>query len=147
MQHPLASLVAPIAREQGLVQEVISYVGPLGDTSREVHPERWSVADPARIAGRHVVVIDDSWVSGRHPQSVAVALKRVGARAVTVVVAARLIKPSWPATKSFLARGQLPDYNPRNCPVNVGERAFPRQASTDTQGRGGHLQLPDGCRT
>lgn len=123
--HPLAGLVGPIALEQGLPQETVSYVGPIGDTSRDVHPERWLIPAPARIVGRHVVVIDDSWVTGRHPQSVAAALKRDGARAVTVVVAARLLEPSWPATKSFLARGPLPDYDPHSCPVNPGGACRP----------------------
>ncbi|MHB8794307.1 MAG: phosphoribosyltransferase [Candidatus Nanopelagicales bacterium] len=117
--HPLAGLIGPTAVEQSLPLIDLSYIGPLGDSSRDIHPERWTTNDVSVINGRHILVIDDSWVTGRHPQSVAAALKRDGADRVTVLVAARLLERKWEPTKRFLERTPLPDYDPHRCPVTI----------------------------
>jgi hypothetical protein len=58
----------------------------------------------ASVAGRNIVVVDDSWVSGGSAQSAAVALKRAGARRVAIVVLGRHVNPADPRSAGFLAR-------------------------------------------
>lgn len=62
-----------------------SYVGPV-PAPRHFRPDWYAVE--ARVSG-HVLVIDDTWVSGVHPRSVAAAVKSAGAERVTVVTGSR----------------------------------------------------------
>ena len=87
---------------------------------REYVPERYLVADGDGIASGHVLVIDDTWTSGHHAQSVTTSLKWSGAKAVTVVTLGRWLDSSWsPSSSYFDRRKVLPPYDPLNCPVGV----------------------------
>lgn len=44
--------------------------------------------------GSHVMLIDDTWASGGHAQSGALALRKSGASKVSVLVVARWLKAS-----------------------------------------------------
>jgi predicted amidophosphoribosyltransferase len=57
---------------------------------REVNPDFYDVITPVP-RGSHVLVIDDTWVSGGHAQSVAMALKKAGAQQVSVLAVARWV--------------------------------------------------------
>ncbi len=48
------------------------------------------------MRGAHVLVLEDTWVTGGHSQAMAVALKRAGAVTVTVLPICLLLNPSWP---------------------------------------------------
>jgi phosphoribosylpyrophosphate synthetase len=52
-------------------------------------PDSWLAA----VKGSRVVLVDDTYVSGARSQSAAAALRRAGARAVTVVPLGRVIRP------------------------------------------------------
>jgi orotate phosphoribosyltransferase len=69
--------------------------------TRGVNPYWVRVGDP--VAGRDVLVVDDTWVSGGSAQSAAAALKLAGARRVAVVVLGRHVNPADPASARFLA--------------------------------------------
>ena len=43
------------------------------------------------LGGRHVLLLDDSWVTGARSRSAAVALHRAGAEVVAIVVAGRAV--------------------------------------------------------
>jgi hypothetical protein len=72
--------------------------------ARSLDPDRFAAARPLR--GAHVLLLDDTWVSGGTAQSAAVALKRAGSRRVTTVVLGRHVAGGsvpasavpWPAT-------------------------------------------------
>lgn len=90
-------------------------------SDREVRADRFVVRQPAAVAGRHVLLLEDTWVTGASAQSAAVALKRTGAAAVTTVCLARWLREDTqkPDCKAFFASLEDP-YDPLNCPVNGG---------------------------
>ena len=51
--------------------------------------------DPAAVAGRHVLLVEGTWVSGASAQSEAVSLHRAGDHHVTVMCIARMLKAKW----------------------------------------------------
>lgn len=51
--------------------------------------------DPAAVAGRHVLLVEDTWVSEASAQSEAVSLHRAGDHHVTVMCIARMLKAKW----------------------------------------------------
>lgn len=65
-------------------------------SSRTLDPDRFLVDDPTLIYGQHLLVVEDTWVTGASAQSAAIALHRAGARHVTVVCIARMLKATWP---------------------------------------------------
>lgn len=90
---------------------------------RETRPDHFSVADPREVAGRHIVVFDDTWVQGGHAQSAAATLLCAGAADITIVVLARRIDPSYHAdrlrpalTRMFAPR----EYTLEICPITGG---------------------------
>lgn len=84
----------------------------------------FTVSDPWKVLGEHVVVLDDTWVSGGNAQSAALALRDAGANKVTVLVIARWIERGRGGpTVAALERAHLDGieaYDPLNCPVTGG---------------------------
>jgi hypothetical protein len=68
--------------------------------------------------GSHVLLLDDTWASGSHVQSAALALRRAGAHKVSALVVARWIKPNFGGNAAFLK--SLSDYDPMLCPWTGG---------------------------
>lgn len=101
-EHPAAELARQIPTFGPQVQRVLLASGPgLGDSGRAPRPDRFIVAPefvPA-ISGQHVLVVDDTWVSGGKAQSASLALKEAGAAAVTVFCVARWLRYDWPDHK------------------------------------------------
>ncbi len=86
---------------------------------RGVTPTNFSV--PQVDAGTHVLIIDDTWTSGGHAQSVSVALKNAGAARVSVLTVSRWIKPTDPLSAAFLRDHVDPrQYDPACCPWTGG---------------------------
>ncbi|HEY7276452.1 MAG TPA: hypothetical protein VH594_10840 [Trebonia sp.] len=96
--HPLAGLV----RSCVALPRVRLAVVPAEIHTRGVNPYWVRVGDP--VAGRDVLVVDDTWVSGGSAQSAAAALKLAGAHRVAVVVLGRHLNPADPASARFLAK-------------------------------------------
>lgn len=97
----LRNLVVRLARFPA--QEIpVRYSGP--ERHREFTPEFWPVE--LSSVSRHVLLIDDSWVTGGHAQSVAASLKAVGAQRVSIFTVARVLDPQWDPTREFI-RGRL----------------------------------------
>ena len=65
---------------------------------------------------RHVLLIDDSWVSGANAQSAAAALKHAGAQDVSIFAVSRVLKPTYEPTKNFLAASSQQWFNTAMCP-------------------------------
>ncbi|HEY5879818.1 MAG TPA: phosphoribosyltransferase [Nakamurella sp.] len=66
------------------------------------------------VPARHVLVLEDTWVSGARAQSAAAKLKQEGARVVTALTVARWLRPEWASTESYIKT--LPLFDPDICP-------------------------------
>lgn len=106
---PLSNLFAP-----GDELPVHTIQGATKD--RAIRPQNYEVT--AGVApNTHVVIVDDSWVSGGSAQSVAVAVRNAGATSVSILAVARVLDPAWPQTAEFLQHGRLAaDFDYTVCP-------------------------------
>lgn len=87
---------------------------------REYVPDRYLVADRDGVASGHVLIVDDTWTSGHHAQSVATSLKRRGAQAVTVITLGRWLDAGWSPSLPYFDRATVqPPYDPLICPGGV----------------------------
>lgn len=82
-------------------------------------PENFLVPADSNIP-RHVLLIDDSWVSGSNAQSAASALKHAGVQDVSIFVVSRVLKPTYEATKRFLATSDHRNFDVSICPWTGG---------------------------
>jgi hypothetical protein len=116
--HPLAAHVLPMfSPDRPRVTPL--YVGPLGgdrNARRFLHPEHWELPDlPASVS--RVLVIDDSWVSGGHAQSVGAAFEREGV-AARIIVLGRVLDPSRQDQGSYLRAHEAAPFDSAVCPVH-----------------------------
>lgn len=98
--HALADAIdSAVSKLPGLARHrrlLVPGRGGVG-SSRAVDPDRFCVVEPAEVAGRHVLLVEDTWVSGSSAQSAAVVLHRAGAARVTVLCVARMLTAQWRA--------------------------------------------------
>jgi phosphoribosylpyrophosphate synthetase len=117
--HPLRAIVAraiPVGATEILVAPRLQ-----NSDARQLSADRFTTSS-SDVAGNHVLVIDDSWVSGGHAQSVASALKQGGATAVSVLAIARTLNRSWGASERFERARLVPaTFDYRICPWTAGE--------------------------
>ena len=89
--------------------------------ARGFRPENFTVPDGVDSPG-HVLLVDDTWVSGGHAESAAAALKRAGARQVSILNVARWLEPSNEVTAAFLPEHfDNRAYDPSICPWTGGD--------------------------
>jgi hypothetical protein len=67
-------------------------------------------------ADSHVLLIDDTWTSGGHAQSAALALRQAGAARISALIVARWLTDDYLDTRQFLADLRKRDYDPTTCP-------------------------------
>jgi len=77
--------------EEGLLKDRYSRKGPLRSfiephQSDRVEINRWIIPITSVIAGKHVVVVDDSLVRGTSSKAIIRALRRAGARKISMVI-------------------------------------------------------------
>lgn len=114
-EHPLVKVVQ--ASRLSIEQvHVVANGSPSDD--RQVRIDRFAVSEGTSVARRHVLLIEDTWVTGASAQSAAVALKRAGAAAVSVLCLARWLRedPDRPIERNFFESLNTP-YDPLICPV------------------------------
>ncbi|MCI7551488.1 MAG: phosphoribosyltransferase [Arcanobacterium sp.] len=74
------------------------------------------------ITGKRVLLLDDSWVTGRSLVSVAYDLKQLGAASVVGAPIARILRSDWKVSRQYLeewASSGIPErFDPSICPVN-----------------------------
>jgi len=119
--HPLGELVNRFTPD-GMPQIRMAYRGDTAadpNARRVLQPTDWEVENPAALHGiRRVVVVDDSWVTGGHAQSVASALRVRGRLSVGIVTFARVLKTGWGPTSDYLKLNQPVPFDPAVCPVH-----------------------------
>ena len=120
--HPLA-MVAEVLPSAWQRTSLHATPGVHESRHRELNPDHFSVPDPASITGRHVVLLEDTWVQGGHAQSAAAALLSAGAVEVSLLLIARRIRPdalSVP-TESLLQQVlHAREYSLETCPLTGG---------------------------
>jgi predicted amidophosphoribosyltransferase len=106
----------------GFTRVPLTYVGPKGLAKadrRTLAPERFATSTPV-VEGQHVLLLDDSWVSGAHLQSTAAALHLAGARWVSAVPIGRVVSSTYGDSKSYLDSHTAPPFDPDVCPLTGG---------------------------
>ena len=125
-QHPLVQVGVDAGLGRPNTGLAIDYAEMrlMGDPSgdRIVRAGRFEVVDPRLVSGRHVLLLEDTWVTGSSPQSAVLALKDAGAAAVTVLCLARWLseKDSRVDVAGFVA-GLAPYYDALACPIGGGQ--------------------------
>lgn len=110
--HPLKAMVAMAA--PGLELEVTRAAVVVNP--RDVTPGNFVIPD-VDLSRAHVLIIDDTWTTGGHAVSLAVALKQTGAARVSVIAMARWLDPRDELTKSFISTRLTTDFEPDLCPL------------------------------
>jgi phosphoribosylpyrophosphate synthetase len=122
-QHPVVELAQQATAYDETALRFLLDLGPsIGfDRSQGPLPDRFVLSEHWRepLRGRHVLVVDDTWVAGRNSQSAAIALMDAGASAVTIVCVARWLD------RAYGGHGELIDsltgvYDALLCPVSGG---------------------------
>jgi hypothetical protein len=119
--HPLQSISHHLPRTWQRIQLTAARYLPADPAARrQTNPAFFHCPEP--LHNRHVVLFDDTWVTGGHAQGAALCLRNAGAARVTVLTLGRCLEPSWPDTLSFLRRFGLPmkPYDVAICPVTGG---------------------------
>lgn len=107
--HPLAQIAS---RFMGKVPNVPVIANPVQDGARTFNAAHFTV--PPTNA-RHVLLLDDTWTTGGHLQSVSAALTAAGVQRVTGLAVARWLDPAWSTTKTFID-SLTADFDPALCP-------------------------------
>jgi hypothetical protein len=108
--HPLRQLVSQVAS------------GEMTQIRASAEPKHYRGLDAANFeadplpAGSHVLLMDDTWATGGHAQSAALALRSAGAEKVSILVIARWIKPEFGDNEAFIRERLTVDYDPLLCP-------------------------------
>lgn len=100
--HPLATLVQQVLHrlELPIMKLEATRIVPKPQRS-QFGPDNFDA--PRSLISEHVLLFEDTWVSGNNAQSAAATLYQAGAAAVTIVAAARLLDPDcWVPTRRFL---------------------------------------------
>ncbi|HTW99335.1 MAG TPA: hypothetical protein VMD59_11190, partial [Acidimicrobiales bacterium] len=109
-KHPLVEVARLVAGDASLPVEIDRGPAQLG------HLRASDLGFVARgVAGRRLLVLDDTWTSGARAQSAASALRLAGADVVAVVPVARLVRPGFRDGSSFWQRQQAIAFDPARC--------------------------------
>lgn len=112
--HPLPGLAAPFLQT---LPRVALRAAADARNVRELRLENYVTTNEGPSpSGQHVLLLDDTWVTGSNPESAAGALKRNGAAAVTSLVVARWLDASRGATTDFIKAHLTQDFDPSVCP-------------------------------
>ncbi|MDP1852152.1 MAG: hypothetical protein Q8K48_07035 [Candidatus Planktophila sp.] len=118
VSHPLRRVTEYLSQEFNLEFVEAKYVLPTESESRELNPDQYELHSISRALG-HTLILEDTWTTGAHAQSLAAKLRSLGANEVSVLVVARWLRTDWPATSRFVA-GAINDkvYEPNDCPFS-----------------------------
>jgi hypothetical protein len=116
-RHPFAQLMAPLIA----VGDTAALVpAPDARCDRAIN-DKFVLAPETRLDGQHVLILDDVWTTGSNAQSAALAVRRAGAAAVSVMVVGRWLSPGRRLTADFIETRLHCDYGPEICPVTGGD--------------------------
>lgn len=117
--HPLRTMlttILPAAFPEIRIAASQAAVGAGYVDRRRLNPALYRVQGTVP-AGQHVLVVDDTWVSGGHAQSVAMALKQAGAAHVSILTVGRWLNPKHERTQLIYRQAIAGrHFNPDTCP-------------------------------
>jgi len=116
-RHPFAELAQMV---NAASDAVALMPAPDARCDRAIN-DKFVLQPAARLDGQHVLILDDVWTTGSNAQSAALAVRRAGAAAVSVLVVGRWLSPDRRGTANFIATRLQRDYDPDICPVTGGE--------------------------
>jgi hypothetical protein len=116
-RHPFAELAHPM---NAASDTVALMPAPDARCDRAIN-DKFVLQPAARLEGRHVLILDDVWTTGSNAQSAALAVRRAGAAAVSVMVVGRWLSPDRRGTADFIATRLRRDYDPNICPLTGGD--------------------------
>lgn len=109
--HPLRGIVVAAALDAG---EASLRASADAARPRDLDEDHFSTAPLPR--GSHVLLVDDTWTSGGHAQSAALALRSAGASHVSVIVFARWLREDFGENAKFIRGHLVRDFDPGVCP-------------------------------
>ena len=122
-EHPFREILLQLLGPQSEIRIAAAQPAHRASDSkrREANPDFYEILTPFP-RGSHITVIDDTWVSGGHAQSVALALKHAGAQEVSVLAVARWVDlqkpyPRWTYNNIIQTR----PYDMDICPWTGGD--------------------------
>lgn len=96
-----------------------AYIGPVGgqrNDRRVLRPDHWAIDAQALNGAERVLIIDDTWVTGSHAQSVAAAFEAAGINA-RIVVLGRALDPRRTDHGNYLTAHPAAPFASDICPV------------------------------
>jgi hypothetical protein len=118
--HPLTGIARRVHSVYPARAKVGLAIGPGFESPpcRVPRPDRFAVPDEylRHVVGQHVLVVEDTWVSGDKAQSAALALKAAGATCVTILCVTRWLRYDWPDHRQLINTLVEP-YDAARCPV------------------------------
>lgn len=117
-KHPLREIVGKLARP-GATEVTLTAAANVPNP-RDVDASHYTAS--VNAAGKHVLLVDDTWTSGGHATSAALAIRAAGASHVSVLVLARWLAAGWELTTPQWAKQELtkPDFDTDVCPWTQG---------------------------
>lgn len=110
------SQLEPLVREMAIRPTDELAIQFVQHQSRQFDLQNWSIVTRP-IQDSHVLVIDDSWVSGARAQSVSSALIAAGAGQVSVLTVARVIDREYGPNQKFINKWLTPPrFDWQRCP-------------------------------
>jgi predicted amidophosphoribosyltransferase len=110
-EHPLHQIINRFAAGP----EAPLTAATRSELPRSLSPHHYQAAAPLPPSS-HVLLIDDTWASGGHAQSAALALRAAGAAHVSLLVVARWLNRDSAASRQLIRDITHRDYNPARCP-------------------------------
>ncbi|AHD24342.1 hypothetical protein Y013_26465 (plasmid) [Rhodococcus pyridinivorans SB3094] len=115
--HPFRTILHELGLNNA---ELVVFPSPTVTSTRDIAPENYVLGGPVPERG-HVMVLDDTWTSGGHAQSLSVALKRAGVGAVSILTVARWLNPAWGRGQEVVSNHITNrTYDPSLCPWTGG---------------------------
>lgn len=112
-KHELTAVIRDLAKPNSV--EVVLRGIEKPDDPRALRADHFAVV--SRLPrDAHVLLVEDTWTTGGHAQSAALALRAAGAAHVSLLTLARWLSADWPDTAAWMKRTLVVDYDPAVCP-------------------------------
>jgi phosphoribosylpyrophosphate synthetase len=121
--HPVVLLAQQVVPFEDRARILLDHGPSIDASGRFPLPDRFIISENYKpdVAGHHVLVVDDTWVSGDKAQSAALTLKAAGAATVTILCVARWLDWTYNDAHQQLIKASTAPYDALICPVTGGE--------------------------
>jgi hypothetical protein len=116
-RHPFADL----EHAMNAVSDAVTLMPAPDAMCDRVVNDKFVLAPAARLDREHVLILDDTWTTGSNARPAALAVRRAGAAAVSIMVVGRWLSPDGRVTADVIATRLQRDYDPDICPATGGD--------------------------